>query len=562
MFLSKETRRLKNCVAWLLVAAMFCVSYIVPFEAGFKTAYAEGTEEGELTEAPQEDEPEEAPQDSKPTEAPQGGEESQAVKEPELSYFEQAKIENKSVKIDEECDEFTTVFQNPDGTKTAYLFGSPVRFKDENGKWQEVDSQLVEVEQEKKDKGYKYTNQTNTFDVLLPENMASDVPVSVVFDDYTIEMKPIQVKDTKKEDKSKYDGITTSIVVDKIKNEVKFDKNEDKDQAIAEGTAKEIAKSVKYNSGFDDNIELVYTPTDNGIKEEIILSKYTGQNEFDFLLKLDGVVPELLEDGRIVLKYPDSEEIAGVFTEMYMFDSFNSEEGIESAHYSSEVTYKLQDGKEKGEYILTVVADKAFLEDETTVYPVTIDPSYVYNQSSNQQDANVNWPYTDYIYASSTHLRMGEQENKTDRRWRAYVKHNLGDINGGLVISAKYSAYDDSYTAPEATSDSAVIELHRVTEHDWTASTLTWNNAPDFHSTPYVSFTANQTAWYHMDITPLVSQWYQGDHSNYGFVLKEKYETDNNNKHRQFISSNGSYSCRIPVNIVTFKAMETTVAIF
>lgn len=330
MILSSGTRSVRNWVAWLLIITMFFCSYFGPLAGGIQTAYAEGTDDESIIEEFQ-------------------NQEDDTVQEPEISYLDKAKKEDKPIKVDEECDELTTVFQNPDGTKTAYIFETAVRFKDEQGKWQEIDNQLIEASEEKKNNGYKYTNKSNEFDVYLPENMASDVPVVLEFDDYKIEMEPIQIKDTKKEDKDKYDGKTNIITVDLIKNEKKFDKKSDKDNAITKGEAEDIAKSVKYNSGFDDSIELVYTPTDNGVKEEIVLNEYTGQNEFSFLVKMEGVVPVQLEDGRIALHYIDTDEFAGMFTEMYMYDSYDGEEKLEGEHLSEEVTYELEDGKEKGE---------------------------------------------------------------------------------------------------------------------------------------------------------------------------------------------------------------------
>ena len=42
---------------------------------------------------------------------------------------------------------------------------------------------------------------------------------------------------------------------------------------------------ISYNSAFGANTSLQYTPTLTGVKEDIILNKYTGVNEFHFIYK-------------------------------------------------------------------------------------------------------------------------------------------------------------------------------------------------------------------------------------------------------------------------------------
>ncbi len=523
MLLSNGRHLYRKIFAWVLTVSMFFYSYGLPFGDNVRTAFAEEPREVQNIETPPLSEEETAPESDEPY-----------TQEPASPYLEQAINENKPIKIDEECDEFTTIFQNPDNTKTAYIFGTPVRYKDQNGNLKEIDSQLVQVSDEKKNEGYGYTNKSNSFDVYLPENIADDVPVQLVFDNYNLEMKPIQAIDLSKEGKNAYSGVINKAYIDFIKNDIKFKNSSEKDKALEQGAAEEIVKSITYNSGFDEDIELVYMATDTGIKEEIVLNKNTGQNEFQFMLKLNGVQPELLEDGRIILKYTDSEEIAGIFPEMYMYDSYDGEEKLEGEHFSEAVSYKLSAGENEGEYIITVVADKTFLEDESTVYPVIIDPTYTntYSSPSYQYDTYANSAYPTSEYYTSTHLRICRPSSS--ELTRSFVRHPLFDINGGLIYSAIYKAYEDSgYTS------NAYIDLHRIQEA-WTDSTLNWSNKPNYASAPYDSELVNGANWYTFNVKYLVSLWYKGTCSNYGFMLKEKYESTTDRKYRRFVSSDGS----------------------
>ena len=46
---------------------------------------------------------------------------------------------------------------------------------------------------------------------------------------------------------------------------------------------------VTYNKVFGNGTSLVYTPTLNGVKEDIILQTYTGKSSFSFTLKTNGL---------------------------------------------------------------------------------------------------------------------------------------------------------------------------------------------------------------------------------------------------------------------------------
>lgn len=527
---------IKKIVSWIMVLAIICVTV---YTDEIRTVFAAET----IPEQPTEEELAEIIDDIQQDDIQQETPET----EPTSSYLEQAKRKNKPIQISDECDEYTTIFQNPDGTKTAYFFQTPVRFK-EKGKWAEIDNQIIEVRDEKKELGYKYKNKVNTFDLYLPEDMASDLPVLMDFKDYKISMIPIQKENTKK-NRNKYKGKTNTVLVDKTKNEVALENISKKNNALEDGAVTEIIGSVKYASGFDDKTEILYTPTDIGIKEDIIIYEYTGQNEFEFLLTLEGVTPVLLKDGGILLKYNDTDKEAGKFTEMFMYDSYDGGEILEGQHFSESVTYALRDGEKKGEYIITVIADKAFLEDESTVFPVIIDPSYTLNLKTNQQDTYVSKRLKSTNYNSSTHSRVGW--NSSTDLTRSYIRHTLQSING-CVISARYHAYGDTtYTS------SAQVGLYRVLG-DWSASTLTWNNKPSCDETTCISETTpkpvNHKDWYSWNMTSLVSKWYNGTYPNYGFMLRMQDEGTSFKFYRRFVSSNGSPK---PYFVVDYSAVPS-----
>lgn len=65
------------------------------------------------------------------------------------------------------------------------------------------------------------------------------------------------------------------------------------------------------------------------------------------------------------------------------------------------------------------------------------------------------------------------------------------------------------------------VTLHRVT-NDWQESMVTWNNfAAGFNADVEASFTPTLSDWIHVDITSLVTNWFDETYPNYGILLKE-----------------------------------------
>ena len=53
------------------------------------------------------------------------------------------------------------------------------------------------------------------------------------------------------------------------------------------GILKSNKNAVEYKSVFSDKINLTYTPTMNGVKEEIVLDSYTGVNNWSFVAQTE-----------------------------------------------------------------------------------------------------------------------------------------------------------------------------------------------------------------------------------------------------------------------------------
>jgi len=193
---------------------------------------------------------------------------------------------------------------------------------------------------------------------------------------------------------------------------------------------------------------------------------------------------------------------------------------------SDDVSANLSQGKNS--YTLTVTADPDFLEN--AAYPVIIDPTTMVTGTSSTVDTCVDEQYPTSNYHSSENLWTGGKTGTN--RMRTFIKFTMpSGISASNVTSSHLRIKRREHQVP-------TIQAYRVT-NAWTASAITWNNAPGFDSAGYSSNTAQADggAWYAMNVTTFVKNWLNGYRTNYGFCLKEPSETNSSQK-TKFYSSN------------------------
>jgi len=163
----------------------------------------------------------------------------------------------------------------------------------------------------------------------------------------------------------------------------------------------------------------------------------------------------------------------------------------------------------------------------TTLNPI----ADAYTQSSNP-DTN---------YGSSTDLMIDGSYG------RVYVKFNLSSIpSNSVIISATLKLYDHSTASYE-------VCVYPVSA-DWSESTITWNNQPDYNSSLQSCVTTPSTSgqWVSWDVTDIVEEWVEGGLENYGFVLKAS-----ENGLEKFYSKEYSDSSKHPELIIEYVEPNT-----
>lgn len=237
----------------------------------------------------------------------------------------------------QETDDYSIVFQNKDGSKTMYYFDEPVKYTDENGTVCDKSTKLSEADKD----GYAFVSAENDINVYMPEQLDGETGIIVKSNEYTIEMSPV--------DSDKAD---VSDIIAETQN--KYDEHD----------------IVEYNDVFGKDTTIEYSAQLNGVKENIILDRYNGKNEFSFDVDTNGLSLKD-EDGYFSIVDAEKAEIVGTVSEVILFDSSKGENTIVPQGYVTGYTaVKNADGN----YTITITLDNEWLKNEA-VYPVTIDPT-------------------------------------------------------------------------------------------------------------------------------------------------------------------------------------------
>lgn len=146
------------------------------------------------------------------------------------------------------------------------------------------------------------------------------------------------------------------------------------------------------------------------------------------------------------------------------------------------------------------------------------------------KDSYVNSIIPDFNYASSEYLSIGQSifsvlGLRRDKiildsyQLRTFLQFNLnGFPNDSVVVSAVLKLYQ--VTSIETSG--LVMGVHQVIQ-EWEESSVTWNNKPDYLTTPESTVTVPifMTGWLSWDITSLVQGWENGSIANYGIALQD-----------------------------------------
>lgn len=429
----------------------------------------------------------------------------------------------------------TMVYDNGDGTYTMDVYAMDIKYMDQAGKVVDKSNRLI------LDVNDTYYNPDNNITTRFPKNLSAGV--SLQYDTYDITMTPIVSS------KSFVERIALQATENKISmNPLGF-------EATAEVTG------VEYSEVFSNNINIRYYPMFNGIKEEIVLEKYEGINEFQFVLETNGL--EVSDDGGVIyLIDPEKQSVVGHISDIVIFDS--------SARYTTG-ELAITEIQKAEEYRLIVTAPIEYLMAADTVYPVTIDPSFTISVTSSSdkeiQDSPVYSAWPSLQPGTSYYNNVGYSGNTNYGYSRTLTKFpgvmaNIEDmaLTSDRITSVVYNTY-----CVEAGSNS-LVHIYQYPGNTWEESTVSYTNSGMssvslgnylLDSVTVSAPTSSALPKYSFDITDYILDCVDGTAiPDKGVVLKNANETSSA-QYVRFASTEYSDSAYWPTVSVTYTSLTS-----
>ena len=461
--------------------------------------------------------------------------------------------------VEEKRTESEKHFRLKDGSFIVAQYPSVVHYEDEQGAFQEIDNTLVAESKntDKADDFNGYVNKENAFKVKFAEN-SSDKLFSLSEDKYLISLGTYGLAFGQAEAE-----ITNNIKIDEFSNEESKSEIETNNDQILEVENK--AAKAEYTNIIND-VDFKYTLLPTGVKEDIVINSKKSVYQYSFELELENLTPRENEDGSISLMSIPEEATEGEEIEEsvvkynipapFMYDV--------NERYSDVVSYMLTPMGD-GKYVLKVVADKDWINDEITEFPVTIDPiiEKVYDTTAYIDDTFVGSGMSNPVYGNGT-LQVGF-ESASEGICYSYIKFALPTLqNSDVVVSSVMAypqyqmnyGYSTEYGYSHVGTSSLYINAQMITTA-WNQSNTVWLNRPSrtgiiLDSVPVSASTAGTyVSW---DITKAVKAWYSGTSPNRGIALSA-YEQNPGTYHAiaRFVANNYPVSFNKPSLYIQYR---------
>lgn len=436
-----------------------------------------------------------------------------------LSAYAAEMVDTKgAVAVDEEAmlaDDHTINLENKDGSNTVYLFSEPISYTDENGNLKTKDISVEKADKKLKSRGYEYTNGQNDYRINFSKDY--NIGVQAEFDNCSYSIIPI----------SDYDTVGKETVAEYLNEKFEV---------------------FQYKNIYGDGTNLRFYPQLNGIKDEIVLDSNIGKNTFSFKIETNNCIASLDDNGAVVLKNTD-DEVVQTFSKPFAYDS-DFVDGIYDEHYV-DCEYTL-DEISNGSYMLSVSVDKNWLESESTVYPVTIDPTTV--NVDTYRDAGVYSKVPNNCYGAEETACIGRSSEYGNGR--IYLQFFMPtEIKKGAKINSAFiwmrettgrtsNMYVQPYLVKSSWNEGITWNTRSYMDNTSDMPTKNINSqSTDWASSPY---------WYKMYITSAVQKWTDGERTNYGIGLYSDEEEKSTYNWRAFATIQNSTSSYRPYTVINY----------
>ncbi|NPV43152.1 MAG: hypothetical protein HPY70_04090 [Firmicutes bacterium] len=267
-------------------------------------------------------------------------------------------------------------FIDNQGKKTQIIFIDRIHFKDNKGQWEDIDNTIEQLKPAHPRSAvtgsdtadFKYTNRANDYSVKFT---GKGIPaVSFTYQGTTIEFSP--------------EGAKASTAV--------------------------VEKNAVLYPEIYQGVDLEYRTLNSALKEDIILTRYTGRNEFKFNIKAGSI--KLIQEGNTIKACRDNDCLYRL-SPPYAVDA--------DGNTTDRIDIKLTGGK-GSIYTLELVIDPDWLKARDRVYPVKIDPSLTLGPP---KDAYAEERYPDTLTYPQQHLYIGYDDGIASNNGTYHKKETI-----------------------------------------------------------------------------------------------------------------------------------------
>ncbi len=376
----------------------------------------------------------------------------------------------------------THVYRNSDGTKTMYIYDHPVKYRDEQGQTHDISLDIADTD----DTAYPFRTRANSAVTVFPASLPDGITLSG-------------------------NGVNLRLAAQLPTGNV----------ALNHKARRVDTQKIAYT--YDAKTTIEYGLTYTGFKEDIVVSEYTGQTEYSFILYTNGLNLTNI-DGSYYLT--DSEgAIQASIGEVIVFtaDERNNTFG----------TLQATTIKPGQIYGLTIVLDADYLADPKTVYPIRIDPTVelVYTEDTPNAIEEKTLQSNNTNSGSYGSTVIGLNAKGISRTIMKFPGMNFSALNGVLVESAVVTLRDLMCQSEEMTVTCYPFTGGAWTESDaqWANLTQNWGTALDSNVISYASGVQQDVAHrYRFDITELAQEWVNGTaNESLGIIFRSPDAVEN-----------------------------------
>ncbi|WP_181647938.1 LamG-like jellyroll fold domain-containing protein [Streptomyces sp. WAC00263] len=309
----------------------------------------------------------------------------------------------------------TSVFQNPDGTRTARVYSRPVHYRTADGSWADIDTTLTQGSDG------RWSEKADSPSAVFAAS--GDDPALVAYGPGA--------------------GKQVSYSL----------------QGAAAVQGRASGNSITY-PGIAKQSDATYATTASGVKETLTLHSASAPTTWVFPLHLTGLTPSLAANGSVVFK-DASGTVGETIPHGFMEDSHVGEVSGEGA-ISTGVTYSLTTTSD-GSPALKVSLDDAWLRSPDRAFPVTVDPTNLNAASSTY----VETPY-DINFSTDDTLKVGSYDSGSHKANSYLMFSSFGSTFQNDYIE-KASVYLDDVWSGGCTAQP--VDVHAITS-SWSVGSI------------------------------------------------------------------------------------------